>query len=252
MKVPNPPRHTRRAHFVIAFAFALAVAAASGPVPFAFADEKAKPAPAAEPAAPDAPDGDAEGEGGGWKSLTEGNSLEGWTGGVAGYTIGGDGVVLCTKKGGKIYTADEFADFEFDFEFKLTPGANNGIGIRTPTSGDPAYVGMEIQVLDDTAEKYAKLKEYQYHGSIYGVVAAKRGHLKPVGEWNHERITCDGTRVTVVLNGEEIVSADLAKTEPVDGKKHPGMSRPSGHIALCGHGAEVAFRNLRVRELPRK
>ena len=184
-----------------------------------------------------------------WKSLTEGNSLDGWTGNLPGYTIDDDGVVTCTKKGGKIYTADEYGNYEFDFEFKLTPGANNGIGIRTPTSGDPAYVGMEIQVLDDSSEKYAKLQEYQYHGSIYGVVAAKRGHQKPVGEWNHQRIICDGTKITVILNDVEIVSADLAEIKPVDGKNHPGIAREKGHIALCGHGAEVEFRNLRVREI---
>ncbi len=185
----------------------------------------------------------------GWKSLTEGNSLAGWTGGVSGYTIDADGVITCSKKGGNIYTAAEYGNFEFEFEFKLTPGANNGVGIRTPTAGDPAYVGMEIQILDDSAEQYAKLHDYQYHGSIYGVVAAKRGHQKPVGEWNHQRIVCDGSKITVILNGTEIVSADLADITPVDGKDHPGIKREKGHIAFCGHGAEVYFRNLRIREI---
>ena len=100
-------------------------------------------------------------------------------------------------------------DFVFRFEFKLTPGANNGIGIRAPLTGDAAYVGMEIQVLDDTADQYKDLQPYQYHGSIYGVVPARRGLQKPVGEWNAEEIIARGRRITVILNGTVIVDADI-------------------------------------------
>ena len=88
------------------------------------------------------------------------------------------------SKRAKIYTAKEYTNFIFQFEFKLTPGANNGIGIRAPLTGNPAKNAMEIQVLDDSAPRYAKLNPTQYHGSIYKRAAAKRGHLKPVGEWN--------------------------------------------------------------------
>lgn len=184
--------------------------------------------------------------------LFDGTTLNGWHGDTKGYVVQ-NGAIVCEKgKGGNLYTDKEYGDFEFRFEFKLTPGANNGIGIRTPDKGDCAYQGMEIQVLDDTSPQYAKLQEYQYHGSIYGVAAAKRGHLKPVGEWNSETIRCKGKQVTVVLNGETIVDADIEKASTpttIDGKDHPGLKRDQGYIGFCGHGAHVEFRNLQLKEL---
>jgi Domain of Unknown Function (DUF1080) len=188
----------------------------------------------------------------GFVPLFDGKTLTGWHGDTKGYAAI-DGAIVCEKgKGGNLYTDKEYGNFEFRFEFKLTPGANNGVGIRTPDKGDAAYVGMEIQVLDDTAKQYEKLKEYQYHGSIYGVVAAKRGHQKPVGEWNSQTIICNGKQVKIILNGETIVDADLEKAstpKTVDGNAHPGLQREKGFIAFCGHGAHVEFRNLRIKEL---
>jgi hypothetical protein len=91
----------------------------------------------------------------------------------------------------------------FRFEFKLEEGANNGLGIRAPLEGDAAYVGMELQILDDNAaeKKYGKLRPAQFHGSIYDVVPAKRGALKPAGEWNSQEVVCEGRNVKVTLNG---------------------------------------------------
>ena len=187
----------------------------------------------------------------GFVSLFNGKTLDGWQGSVNGYVVE-DGAIVCKPKGGgNLYTAKEYGDFHFKFEFKLTPGANNGIGIRTPMNTNAAYSGMEIQVLDNTAEKYAKLKPWQYHGSIYGVVAAKRGFLKPVGEWNSQEIICQGKHVKVILNGETIVDADIEKAstpKTLDGKNHPGLKAESGYIAFCGHGSRVEFRNLRIKE----
>jgi len=91
-----------------------------------------------------------------------------------------------------IYTKDEYDNFVFRFEFQLTPGANNGLGIRTPMEGDAAYVGMERQIIDNDAPVYEKLQMYQYHGSVYGIIPAKRGYLKPVGEWNYEEVVANG------------------------------------------------------------
>lgn len=182
----------------------------------------------------------------GFTSIFDGKTLEGWMGSVDGYAVE-NGAIVCKPNGRNLYTKKEYSNFVLRFEFKLTPGANNGIGLRAPTEGDPAYVGMESQVLDDTADQYKGLKEYQFHGSVYGVAPAKRGHLKPVGEWNVEEIVCDGKHVKVTLNGVVIVDADVIK--PIDGQNHPGLSRDKGHIAFCGHGAHVEFRNLRVKEL---
>ena len=169
-----------------------------------------------------------------------------------GYVVENGAIVCKPKGGGNLYTKDEYGDFHLKFEFKLTPGANNGIGIRTPLNVNAAYQGMEIQVLDDTADQYKNLQPYQYHGSIYGVVPAKRGHLKPVGEWNSEEIICKGKQVTVILNGETIVDANIEEAstpKTIDGHDHPGLKRDQGYISFCGHGTHVEFRNLRVKEL---
>ena len=161
----------------------------------------------------------------------------------------------CSRKGGNLFTEREYGDFVLQFEFKLTPGANNGLGIRTPSRGNPAYAGMELQILDNTAEKYKKLKPYQYHGSIYGVVPAKRGHLKPVGQWNCQEVIANGRQITVKLNGTTIVDANLDQAladGTADGKGaagHPGLKREKGHIGFLGHGSVVEFRNLRLKKL---
>jgi HEAT repeat protein len=121
----------------------------------------------------------------GFVPLFNGSDLTGWVGDAKGYIVEDGKIVVDPESGsGNLYTASEYSDFVFRFEFKLTPGANNGLGIRAPFDGDAAYAGLEIQILDDTAPEYKDLKPYQYHGSVYGVVPAKRGFLKPVGEWN--------------------------------------------------------------------
>jgi hypothetical protein len=133
----------------------------------------------------------------------------------------------------------------------LTPGANNGLGIRTPNKGDAAYVGMELQILDDSAEVYKNIQPWQHHGSIYNVVASKPGYLKPVGEWNSEEVIADGRRIVVKLNGEVIVDANLDDVkDPETLKKHPGLQNTKGHIGFLGHGSPLAFRNIRIKELP--
>ncbi len=186
----------------------------------------------------------------GFVKLFDGKTLEGWQGALKGYTVE-DGVLVCIKKGGgQLYTKKEYADFIFRFEFKLEPGGNNGVGIRTPMKVNPAYGGMEIQILDDTSPRYAKLKPYQYHGSIYGVVPAKRGHQKPVGQWNSQQIMCRGSKVRVTLNGTVIVDADLSKIEKtIDGRNHPGLHNKKGYIGFLGHGARIEFRNIRIKDL---
>jgi hypothetical protein len=193
----------------------------------------------------------------GFVSLFDGKTLEGWTGAVKGYTVE-DGNLVCIKeKGGNLYTEKEYSDFVLRFEFKLEPGANNGLGIRAPLQGDAAYVGMELQILDDSAPQYKdKLQPYQYHGSVYGVAPAKRGYLKPVGLWNQQEVTCVGRHVKVVLNGETIVDVDLDKVAPegktIDKGNHPGLKRTSGHIGFLGHGSRVEFRKIRLKEIAKK
>ncbi len=158
-----------------------------------------------------------------------------------------DGTITSTPKCSMLMTDEEFTDYVLEFEFKLTSGANNGLGIHYPGKGNPAYTGMEIQVLDNTHPKYAKLKDYQFHGGLYTLVAAKKGHLKPVGEWNKEIVTVKGPNVKVELNGTVIMEAnldDLNKSHP----KHEGAKRRSGKLCFCGHGDVVSYRNLRIKK----
>ena len=184
----------------------------------------------------------------GFVSLFNGKNLDGWQGKPNRYTVE-NGEMVC-KPGGTIFTVKEYANFILRFEFKLPPGGNNGVGIRTPLKGNPAFDGMEIQILDDGHEKYKALKPYQTHGSIYGIVPAKRGFLKPAGQWNQEEIVADGSRIKVTLNGTVILEADLSKIDkPMDGQKHPGLHNAKGYIGWLGHGDSVAFRNVRIKEL---
>ncbi len=190
----------------------------------------------------------------GFEMLFDGTNLDKWTSSPA-YEINEEGFIRANpnaKFGRNMYTKEEYSDFVYRFEFKLTPGANNGIGIRAPLEGDAAYQGYEIQVLDNDAEVYKKLAPYQYHGSVYGIIPAKRGALKPVGEWNEEEIRIQGSKIKVTLNGEVIVDGDIqeaAKNGTMDKKNHPGLNRTSGHIGFLGHGSEVFYRNIRIKKL---
>jgi hypothetical protein len=186
-----------------------------------------------------------------WMELFNGKDFTNWGGAgkteQAGYEVK-DGTITSTKQCRVLQTEKEFSNYVLQFEFKLTPGANNGLGIHYPGKGDAAYTGMEIQILDNTAPKYANLKDYQFHGGLYTLVAAKKGHLKPVGEWNKEIVTIKGPMVKVELNGTVIMEANLDeinKSKP----KHEGAKRRSGHIAFCGHGDIVSFKNIKIKEL---
>lgn len=191
----------------------------------------------------------------GFKVLFDGSNLANWTGNTTAYKISDEGTLACypaKDSGGNLYSKEEFGDFVYRFSFRLTPGANNGIGIRAPLEGDAAYQGIEIQVLDNDADIYKELKKYQYHGSVYGVIPAKRGFLKPVGEWNDEEIYVKGNKIKVTLNGTLIVDGDIAeasKNGTLDGRDHPGLNRKSGHLGFLGHGSEVHFKNIRVKRL---
>ena len=190
----------------------------------------------------------------GFRPLFNGKNLDGWIlmGRHGRGYVAENGEIVCpVDGGGNLFTKGEYANFVLRFEFKLEEASNNGIGIRAPLEGDAAYAGMEIQILDHDAPVYkGKLKPAQFHGSIYDVVAAKTGFLKPVGEWNREEIVANGRRIAVTLNGTIIVDANLDDVkDPGVLKRHPGLQRASGHIGLLGHDSRVEFRNLRIKSL---
>ena len=187
----------------------------------------------------------------------ESDLSEHWMGNLKGHPVK-DGVIVTAKGSGNLYTKKQYQDYIFRFEFRLPPGGNNGIGPRSPSpdeqgsrSRDVAYGNFEIQILDNTAPQYKKLKEWQFHGSAYGIAAAKKGALKPVGEWNTEEIYFKGTHLKVTVNGQVILDTDIAKTKPEDVKKTlaGGRNRGAGHIAFAGHGPGIEFRNISVAEL---
>lgn len=198
------------------------------------------------------PTGEASAQDGEWQSLFNGRDLAGWTGAVEGYGVEG-GLLVCRKDGGgNLYVDRPFEDFVLRFSFRLEPGGNNGVAIRAERGLDAAYHGMEIQILDDYAPEWANLKPWQYHGSIYGVVAARRGALKPAGEWNEEEIRADGSRIRVTVNGTVVLDADIREAglpSTVDGREHPGLFNRSGYIGFLGHGHRVEFRDIRIMEL---
>lgn len=191
----------------------------------------------------------------GFKPLFNGYNLDDWTGNKTQYQVVNGVIVVdpeASGKSGNLYTEEQFDNFNFRFEFLLTPGANNGLGIHAPLSGDVAYGGKELQILDNTAAIYANLKPYQYHGSLYGIAPAKRGYLKPVGEWNSQEVIIDGDHYKVILNGTTILDVNVKKVTKngtMDGKAHPGLKIKKGHIGFLGHGSEVRFRNIRIKEL---
>lgn len=180
------------------------------------------------------------------RSLFNGKDLTGWSG--EGYEVQ-DGAIVCTPSGKNLMTNEIFANYVLEFDFKLPPGGNNGLGIHYPGTGDGAYTGMELQILDNSDPKYSDLKDTQFHGSIYTLAPARKAGLKPAGEWNHQKVSVTSSGVAVELNGEMILRTnldDIATRNP----KHEGAKRRSGHIAWLGHGDPVAFKNIQITETP--
>lgn len=203
----------------------------------------------------------------GFEILFDGEDMSQWTGNTIDY-VPMNGVISVSAQygnGGNLYTKKEYSDFIFRFEFCfMKEGVNNGVGIRTPMGVDAAYEGMEIQILDHDAPIYKNLREYQVHGSVYGIIPAKRIKSPKLGAWNTEEIVVKGDRIKVTVNGEVIldgnirkackghnVSKDGSKTNPytVDKKNHPGLFNKSGHIGFLGHGEGLKLRNVRIKDL---
>jgi hypothetical protein len=188
----------------------------------------------------------------GFSSLFPGRDLAGWIGATEDYEVV-DGAIQCKAgRHGNLLTADNYENFVVRLEFRLPPGGNNGLAIRTPIpESDPSVSGIELQVLDDTAPQYAELRPDQYHGSAYGLAPAHRGFLRPTGQWNYEEVIVNGDRIEVWLNGFTTLDVNLAEVrqQPLDGLDHPGASRKTGRFGFCGHGDPVAFRNIRIKKI---
>jgi hypothetical protein len=150
--------------------------------------------------------------------------------------------------GGWLSTTQQYSDFRLELEFRVPPGGNSGVFLRAPHKGDPAYEGMEIQVLDDYAPEYADLRPTQYTGSIYDVEPPAEQVSKKANQWQKMAIQCVGQNVQVELNGTKIISANLNEyRDKLD--KHPGLARTEGYIGLQNHGSRIEYRNIKIRIL---
>ncbi|HTM48894.1 MAG TPA: DUF1080 domain-containing protein [Bryobacteraceae bacterium] len=191
----------------------------------------------------------------GFAPLFDGRTLDGWTlvgGKGPGYRVE-NGLLVCPADGGgNLFTQAEYSDFVLRLDFRMAPGANNGVGIRAPLAGRTSAAGMEIQIRDDSSPVYAKAQlPVKNTGSLYDVIPARTGFTKPPGEWNAMEISARGRRLEVRLNGQPILDADLDNVkDPEVLKKHPGLARVKGHVGFLGHGTRVEFRDIRIRELP--
>ncbi|MGN0202317.1 MAG: family 16 glycoside hydrolase [Candidatus Cryptobacteroides sp.] len=205
----------------------------------------------------------------GFEMLFDGTDLDKFQGDKEGYVPMNGSIYVTANYGstGNLYTLKEYRNFVFRFEFCfLRPGVNNGVGIRTPMGVDAAYEGMcECQILDHDADIYAGwLREYQVHGSVYGVIPAKRIVHKPLGEWSTEEIRVEGDHIKVTVNGEVIVDGNIRKAckghnvapdggndnpYTVDHRNHPGMFNKKGYVSFCGHGEGLKIRNVRILDL---
>ena len=184
----------------------------------------------------------------GFVPLFNGRDLSGWhVEGTEAWSAK-DGVLECSGEGGGWLRSDaHYRDFVLRLEYKVGKGANSGVFLRSTLEGDPAFTGMEIQVLDD----YGEPPDKHSQGSLYDAVAPAVNPSKPAGEWNQEEITLWGDELTVVQNGHKLYSVNLAdaalNATQAEDRKFPNRAQ-IGYIGLQNHGSQVWYRNLRINE----
>jgi hypothetical protein len=142
----------------------------------------------------------------------------------------------------------QFEDFELELEYRIPEGGNSGVFLRAPHQGDPAYTGIEIQLLDDMADVYSNLKPWQYTGSLYGLQGPKNPSSNKFGEWQKIKIHCTGPQIMVLLNDECLIDANLIDFMDME-VTHPGIKRRKGYIGLQNHSTRIEFRNIKIREI---
>lgn len=162
------------------------------------------------------------------------------------------------KRAGHIITRDQYGDFDLEFEWKIAARGNSGLKYRVRNYGKKT-LGLEYQILDDPKFQNGQPSGKGSTGSIYALYEPnEKTSLKPAGEFNSSRIVVHGNVIEHWLNGELIASADVGSEEwdrRVAASKFSdadGFSRNRfGRIMLTDHGAEVWYRNFRIRPVRR-
>lgn len=159
-----------------------------------------------------------------------------------------DGLIHCAGNGFGFlrYDREVYRDFAFHVEYRMAPRCNSGIGIRTIAFDPrlsrltrPSFFGYEIQLLDDAGKRPDK----HGSGSLYRYVAPRINAVKPAPEWNVVDIECVGPRIRIRINGEAIIDTDQSTIPEIKNKPL------EGYVCLQNHGGEIAFRNIRIREI---
>jgi hypothetical protein len=191
--------------------------------------------------------------------LFNGKDLSGWTSAKGGPPGKGwkveDGAIHRTAGGGDLISEKEYADFELEFEWKISKGGNSGVKYRlrkTPAG----WIGAEYQVLDDAGHPNGKVADTST-GSLYEVVPAdKHKILNPPGEWNKSKVIAKGKVLEHWLNGKLVLKADTSSADWAEMKKASKFAKIDGfaeagpgRILLQDHGDEVWFRAIRIKEL---
>lgn len=193
-------------------------------------------------------------------TLFDGSSLAAWRGynesePPAGWVIQ-DGLLYRKSGGGDLMTRDKFADFELEFEWKISPGGNSGVMYRV-REGDPAayYSGPEYQILD-SSKLHDESSRLTAAGSLYAMYPSPATAEQPSGQWNAARIIVRGNRIEHWLNGTKVVDCEIGSddwNQRLAASKFADWdmfaSQSTGHIVLQDHGDEVWYRNLRVTRL---
>lgn len=169
-----------------------------------------------------------------------------------------DGVMHGSEpRGTWLVSEREYGDFTLEFEWKLGPQGNSGCGLRFPPQGDPAFDGLELQMVDPRYYGKATAQPDELTGGLYRAVAPARQVFKPE-DWNRYEITCIGPRIKVVLNGETMLDLNLdeqtARPKRHDGSRAPPLrERPRrgriGFQELSRGGGHVQIRHARVKAL---
>ncbi len=188
-----------------------------------------------------------------WRELFNGRDTSGWQCKPGSWVA--EQNTLARKGGGDIWSEEQFGDFRLELEFKLDPQTNSGVFFRTENIRDSVQTGIEMQILDSFGKEKAGKHDC---GAIYDCLAPSRNTVRKPGEWNHAVLTCQGSRITVALNGEKIIDMNLnrwteAHRNP-DGTKNkfrtPYKDMPrAGFIGFQDHGKPVWYRNIRIKPL---